>query len=390
MTPFQHTSPAFRTYCGDDALAALPRELERAGARRVVVVCGASLARHADALARVRGALGERCVAVFDGVREHSPVPSVEAGARLLAQSQADGVVAVGGGSAVVTARAASILLAEQQSVRALCTRRLPDGKLVSPKLGAAKLPQWVVASTPTTAYAKAGSALLDAQTGERLALFDPKTRAQALFIDPVLAASAPVALVESASLNALAMAVEGLEASEGNPIAEAQLRHALTLAATWLPRLRAEPADPQVRMQLMLAALLSGFGTDTMGGGAASVLAHATGPRAGVANGLVQAIVLPHVMRFNASVTGERPRRVTHALGTHAADPARPAADQAIEAVGQLFERLGIARRLRDLGVEQALLPQIAAHGIDDWFIERNPRRVTQADAEALLHAAW
>ena len=213
---------------------------------------------------------------------------------------------------------------------------------------------------------------------------------AQALFIDPVLAASAPAALVESASLNALAMAVEGLEASEGNPMAEAQLRHALTLAAAWLPRLRGAPADPEVRMQLMLAALLSGFGTDTMGGGAASVLAHATGPRAGVANGLVQAIVLPHVMRFNAPATGNRPRRVAHALGTHAADPARPAADQAIEAVECLLGRLGIALRLRELGVAHEGLPQIAAHVTDDWFIERNPRPVTQADALALLHAAW
>ena len=68
-------------------------------------------------------------------------------------------MVAVGGGSSVVTARAATILLGEGRDVRELCTRREADGRLVSPKLAAPKLPQWVVPSSPTTAYAKAGAA---------------------------------------------------------------------------------------------------------------------------------------------------------------------------------------------------------------------------------------
>ena len=102
---------------------------------------------------------------------EHSPLPSVERARAFLAERDADAVVAVGGGSSVVTARAATILLGEGRDVRELCTRREADGRLVSPKLAAPKLPQWVVCQLPDEAYAKAGAAVRDPATGERLAL---------------------------------------------------------------------------------------------------------------------------------------------------------------------------------------------------------------------------
>src|SRR5205823_10342577 len=128
---------------------------------------------------------------------------------------------------AIVTARAATILLAEKQDVRALCTRREPDGRLVSPRLRAPKLPLWIVPSTPTTAYAKAGSAVRDPATGERLALYDPKTRAQGIVLDPAMALTAPPRLTWSAALNVFSMAVEGLQSRHVDPLADALLAHA-------------------------------------------------------------------------------------------------------------------------------------------------------------------
>ena len=185
LPQIQHVTPPFRTFCGSDALAALPRELNRLGVSRAVLFCDPAMLRYADVLGRVETALGERLAGRFDGIREHSPVAAVEDGRRALAQARADAVIVLGGGSAIVTARAATILLAEQRDVRELCTRREADGRLTSPRLVAPKLPQWVVPSTPITAYARAGSAVQDPATGERLALYDPKTRAQGIFLDP-------------------------------------------------------------------------------------------------------------------------------------------------------------------------------------------------------------
>ena len=369
----RHVTPAFRTFCGDNALQALPRELARVGAGRAVILCGHSVAKQTDAMARVHEALGERLVGQFEGVVAHSPLPVVEEARRFLADHDADAVIAVGGGSAVVTARAATILLAERRHARELCTRR-DAGRLVSPKLTAPKLPQWVVPSTPTTAYAKAGTAVRDPETGERLALYDPKTRAQGVLLDPVMALTAPARLAWSAALNAFSMAVEGLQSRHVDLLADAQLAHALRTIATWLPRLDEE--DPQPRLHLMLAALMSGEGSDHTGGGLAQALSHAIGPRSSAANGVVEALLLPHAMRFNADVVADRLAALTELLG-----------DTDIE---RLLEVFTVPARLRDIDVSRQALAEAADHAMDDWAITAAPRVPDRHDVLELLDNAW
>ncbi|MDT0549979.1 iron-containing alcohol dehydrogenase family protein [Streptomyces sp. NPDC021354] len=381
----RHVSPAFRTFCGEDALAALPRELARTGAHRAVIVCGPAITKHGDALRRVHEALGEHLVGQFDGVAEHSPIPVVEQARHFLADHDAQAVIAVGGGSAVVTARAASILLAEQRDVRELSTRRGPDGKLISPRLTAPKLPQWVVPSTPTTAYAKAGSAVRDPETGERLALYDPKTRAQGVLLDPAMALTAPPRLAWSAALNVFAMAVEGLQSRHIDPLADAQLAHALRTVVAWLPQLHTDPEGARPRLHLMLAALMSGQGSDHTGGGLAQALSHAVGPRSSVANGVVEALLLPHAMRFNAGVIGHRLAMLADVLGL--ADWSSQAVIAKIERLLEVFE---VPARLRDVGVLEQDLVEAADHALDDWAITSGPRVPDRVDVLALLTNAW
>jgi len=386
---FQHVTPAFRTFCGEDALAALPRELDRLGASRAVIVCAPWVRDHPHVLADIEKALGARLARCFDGVEDHSPVPVVEEARRSLEHARADAVIAVGGGSAIVTARAATILLAERRPVRDLCTRRQADGRLTSPRLAAPKIPNWVVPTTPITAYAKAGSAVRDPDTGERLALFDPKTRAQGIFLDPAMALTAPAGLTSSAAMNAFAMAVESLQACPDDPLAEALLVHALRMLAQWLPRLRSAPDQAEPRLRLMLAALLCGQGSDYVGGGLAQALSHAAGPRSSVSNGVVEALLLPHTMRFNAPVTGPGLGLVAETLDTRSA--AQPAAEKrAIAAVEGFLADLAVPARLRDVGITKAALADVADHAMDDWAITRVPRRVDRQELDQLLCAAW
>jgi alcohol dehydrogenase class IV len=389
LPQFRHVTPAYRTFCGDKALGALGGELDRLGCSRAVIVGGPWLLQQPDALAAVETAIGPRLAGRFDDVEEHSPIPAVEKARRLLEESQADAVIAVGGGSSIVTARAATILLAEGKDVRELCTRRGEDGRLTSPKLLAPKIPNWVVPSTPITAYAKAGSAVRDPETDERLALFDPKTRAQGVFLDPTVALTAPAGLTSAAALNAFSMAVECIEAGVEDPLADALLIHALRLLAEWLPRLQAQPDDPEPRLRLMLAALLCGQGSDYVGGGLAQALSHAAGPRSSVSNGVVEALLLPHTMRFNVPVTGARLGLIADALEGSSDGPG--AADQrAVAAVEQLLAARGVPARLRDVDVEHEVLGEIVDAAIDDWSITRVPRAVQRQDLADLLEAAW
>ncbi|WP_077001645.1 iron-containing alcohol dehydrogenase family protein [Variovorax sp. KK3] len=390
---FQHHSAELRLHCGDDALAALPRELDRLGCRRAVVFCGTTLSRPGGALDLVAKVLGERMAGAYRGVQGHSPVGSVEEGAACLADTQADAVVALGGGSAIVTARAAGILAAEGGRVEDLASRIASGGRTHSPRLEKPKLPQFVLPTTPTTACVKAGSAVHGGD-GERLALFDPKTRAKAVVIDHALLATASEPLVRAAALNALAMAVEGLESESSDPLSDALLIHALRLLAQHLPPEGDGAQDPQRRAQLVLAAVMCGRGTDQAGGGLASVLGHAIGHRSHVPNGIVNAIVLPHTLRFNLPATRERLWKLRASLP--GADAAADAGDAqhshpAIDALDNLLRGLGLPAGLRDTGLRREDFDVVVKDAGADHFLRRNPRRVeSDAQLHALLDAAW
>ena len=388
MSEQRHLVPELRLFHGPDSLAPMQRELERLGSHRAVIVCGASLVREGAALDLVRSAMGDRCAGVIAGVQAHSPLHAVQAVAGELQRLDADAVLAVGGGSAVVTARAASILLAEHGDARQLCTSRDEAGVLRSPKLLAPKLPQLVVPTTPTTATLKAGSAVLDPVDGKRLALFDPKTRAKAVFVHPELLKTPPRDLVVSAGLNTLAMALEGLMSRSGDPFSDGLLMHATRLLAQRLPQ-AARSDDVAVRTDLMFASLICGHGTDYTGAGIAIPLGHAISARYHVDNGITNAIVLPHVIEFNAEAATAGLEKLASALG-RPCDGAG-AASAVVEAIGKIFDELRTPRRLRDIGVTRESLPELAAISMEDWFVRDNPRPVRDADElQEVLDKAW
>jgi alcohol dehydrogenase len=388
MSLHKHLVPALRLFSGPESLNALPAELARLDSRRSVIVCGASLVRQAEALNLVRTAMGSSCAGVVVEVQAHSPLYAVEAAAKELQRLEADSVVAVGGGSAIVTARAASVLLAERGDARRLCTSRTSDGVLHSPRLMAPKLPQIVVPTTPTTATLKAGSAVLDSVDGKRLALFDPKTRAKAVFVHPDLLATAPSDLLVSASLNTLTMGVEGLLSKSGDPFSDALLMHSVRLITRRLPSTRYS-TDSHIREELMFASLMCGHGTDYTGAGISIPLGHAVSARFHVDNGVTNSIILPHAIRFNAEYAATGLGKLADALGLPATT--QTVSTDTVDALSDIFRTLGLPTRLREIGVTRDSLAELARISMEDWFVRDNPRPVHDADELVdLLERAW
>lgn len=387
MISFRHITPPLRLFYGPDSLKSLESELARLDSHRAVVFCGPWA--QGPLLDAVQAGMGDRCAGVFMGVVAHSPIPAVVEAAQELKRINADAVVALGGGSSIVTARAASILAAEDRDVRELCTVQDGKGGLKSPKLLAPKLPQVVVPTTPTTAMVKAGSALFDPVTGERLALFDPKTRSQSIFIDPRLIQSAPRRLVAAASVNTFATAVEGLISRTGEPLADALLMHSVRLLAQQLPAITRHD-DAEVRGEMVLAGILCGQGTDHTAAGITTVLGHALGARYELDNGVINAIVLPHVLRFNAEAAPAGMEKLAAALGLPHDDGDSPLR-RIEEAVARMFDALGLERRLRDVKIPREALPGIAEISMGDWFLQGNPKRVQGAsELLEILEQAW
>lgn len=373
LSPGQLNRRELRLHWGPASLDALNRAMARLGCTRALVVTGRSIAQH-SILRKLHTATEGRIVATFSGAGAHSPLDAVESAARSILDHRADGLVAVGGGSALVTARAANVLAFEQRPATELCTRMV-DGKFISPRLSAPKLPLFAVPTTPTTAMSKSGSAITQPGSERRLALFDPKTRAHTIALDPDFLATSPDELVVGAALNAFCMAVEGQLSLSTNPFSDASLGHASRMI------IRALTTGTPDRLELAIAAVMAGDGSDLARGGVGAALSHSIGHRVGSHNGRVEAALLPHVI---GRVPVEHPgrRNAAEALGVTSNElPTR---------MDEVLEQLGTARRLRDLGVRQEELVRFAEQAMHDFAVMSAPGRPDSHQLERLLRAAW
>ncbi|WP_239143084.1 iron-containing alcohol dehydrogenase family protein [Variovorax sp. WS11] len=363
--------------------------MERAGSKRAVIICGTTLAKPGSPLELVKQAMGSHLAGVYSGARPDTPLPDVEQAVRELERLQADAIVAVGGGSAITTARAVNILHGEKGHARELCTRRESSGQLTSPKLLAPKLPVIAIPTTPTTATVKAGSAILDTDEGKRLALYDPKARARAVYIHPAFLLCTPRQLVVSAALNTFALALEGLMSHRGDPLADAMLIHATRLLTRQLPQ-ASNADDLDVRADLMAASILCGQGSDYTGAGMAIPVGHAISARFHIDMGISDSIMMPHVVRFNAEAARAGIEKIATALDVRAVAGESPST-AVVLALENLFASLDVPRRLRDVGVSRDSLGELAAIAFDDWFLQSNPRRVKDvAELQQVLEGAW
>jgi len=397
VAPFRHTAYPIRVHAGDDALSNLRSAVERTGARRPFVVCGQSIANRTNLLERVADALGEPPVGIFDGVQTGSPVPAVLEGVRMAREAEADVIIAVGGGSAVVTARAIIILLAEDGDPQDLATKYPPGQAPVSPRLMRPKLPNILVLTTPTTAATRAGTAVIDGETGHRLEMFDPKTRPAAVIWDTEALLTAPTDLCVSASGSLFSGVVSALQGSSVNAMAVADLLASLGLLVENLPAVRKNGSDGAARVNLCMASFMYNRAWDTGAGGSAlgvvTALAHSLDTRyPDCSHGAAYSILTAPGMRFNRDSNVAGQARVADALGVRepGADEVE-AAQSAADAVAGFFEAIGLPVSLRDVGVPANGISEIAEDAMTDFGLHRNVRPVQEVEElESVLRAAW
>ena len=151
------------------------------------------------------------------------------------------------------------------------------------------------------------------------------------------------------------------------------------------LPAMVAEPENPQHRGQVLAAAALSGMVISNARVGIHHAVCHCLGARGGLPHGVANSIMLPHALAYNRDVAGAELTQLAEALGV------RPQPEEAIAAVVRLQEDAKVPRRLRDAGLDRALLPAIAEDTLHDRGLYFNPKRTTSAEPIlAMLEAAW
>jgi maleylacetate reductase len=261
-----------------------------------------------------------------------------------------DGVVAVGGGSAIDL------------------------GKAISTEAGVP------VVSVPTTYSGAEWTSFYGIRDPERkMRGGGAGARLGGVVYEPELTLSLPRAETVGTALNALAHSAEALYVKGHNSEAD---EHALTgarLIGEWLPRVVDAPQDLDARTRLLEGAMHSGM---ALGGSMLALghaIAQALGGRYGLPHGAMNGLALPAALRFNAQAEPEAVRRFGEALGTE--DPATRVEELA---------RLGGFERLRDFGVPEDELGEIAAATVERAGAKANPRPASQAQVEELLHSIY
>ena len=214
---------------------------------------------------------------------------------------------------------------------------------------------------------------------GRRLRGGGGGARTTAIVYEPQLTLGLPRAETVGTALNALAHSAEALYVKERNDEAD---RHALAgaeLIGAWLPRVVAAPADAEARTELLRGASEAGAALGKSMLGLGHAMAQALGGRYGLSHGAMNALSLPPALRFNEPAAPEAVARFARALG--ATDPAARVEELA---------RLGGYGRLRDCGVPEADLPDIAAAVVERAGAKSNPRAASAGEVEQLLRSIW
>ncbi len=399
---FRAVSYPWRLYVGVEALRHLADEARRANAKRAFVVCGQTVAHRTNLLPRIKDQLGTLYAGAFDAMDKDSSWPAVQKGADAARATEADLLIAVGGGSVIVGTRVVAILLGEKGDPFTLMTQYPEGGPAVSPRLTARKPPIINVLTTPTSAMNRAGSGLKNDALDHRMEFYDPKTRPVALFWDAEALLTAPPDLIRSTGTSTFSAALNSLGARSLNPLVEGDRIQAFRLAQRALPRVIAEPDNANLRIDLCAAAFLANRAADDgadrkrerdQASGNAYALATALHIRYHhVRQGEATSAVTPVVTRLTQPRGADAARRIAAALGVWEEGMSVETATVATaDALESFYRSIGMPTRVRELKIPETDLPLLARDTLKNFNANPGAQPGDYANEMLrLLQAAW
>jgi alcohol dehydrogenase class IV len=379
-----------RLVLGDGSMSALGALLEDLGASRALVLCGKTVAS-GSLLAQTRAALGERYCGVFGRVRAHTPLRMVEEALTIVRATNADAVVTVGGGSAIDAGKGVKLVSMTAGTLDPYLVRYGERGEMRQRRL---PKPDIVHIAVPTTSGSASEvmptAGIRDEQARKKMLFWDDALIPEGVILDPRMTVQTGAFLSAASGMTAVARCIESLFSVNRNPLAEGLALHALRLLHRNLPVVVNEPANLEARYECQVACSMSGIAAINSMVSIVHALGHIVGGKFALQHGVTHAILLAPAMRRMLSTIGERQQFVLQALGGGAAASAGEAGALAADLVDELVAALPLQRRLRDLGLAEAELPDVAEQASHDYMMVNLPRPMDVPEIEALLRAAW
>ena len=381
---FEHAYTPADLSVGRGAVADLPDALDRIGVERALVVCGSNTGANDDLMEPVRAALGDRLAEVYDGTTPDKDVMGAYGALDRLRATEADGLVAVGGGATLDAAKATRILAAEHRRPDALEREAERTGAIAAPA-DADLVPTAVV---PTT-FAGADLSMIGSISfpdGPRAGMSDRRLMPEFAVYDPDLFDTTPAGVLRGSAMNGFDKGVESCYSTNANPVIHATAIRGLRYLADGLP----DCLDDDAAMErAVVGVVLVQYGISRPHGttlGPIHAFGHTLRSET-LQQGEAHAIAAPHVV--NAVLGHDRSGldRLAEGLGV-AADPA-----SVVEAIRRVRDSLDLPSRLRDVdGPSEDELDAVAEATADDRLIGYGPAGYdpTPETLRETLDAMW
>ena len=355
--------------------------------RRVTVVTDQGI-RAAGLLDPALASLAEAGIetAVFDSVEVDPSRATVEACTDAIRAHGTSGVIGLGGGSSMDVAKLAALLAAGHDALDDIWGVGLAKGP---------RLPLMLVPTTAGTGSEVTPVTIITVGETEKRGVVSPVILPDVALLDPDLTLGLPAHTTAATGIDAMVHAIEGYasKSANNNPISKMLARQALQLMGAHLETAVREPGNREARAAMLFGSMLAGMSFANSPVAAVHALAYPIGGTFHVPHGLSNALVLPHVLRFNApeaaSLYAEIARDLFPALDAN--QGAQGLCSAFIEGLADLSARVGLQTRLRQLDIPESAIPQMASDAmLQTRLLVNNPRELNEADALAIYKAAW
>jgi 4-hydroxybutyrate dehydrogenase len=333
-------------------------------------------------IAQVLGALGRHAV-IFDEIQANPTEADVMAGLGRYRDAECDGLIAIGGGSPIDAAKAIRLLVTHPGRLADYDLTRGGQDKIT------ATMPPLIALPTTAGTGSEAGrGALIQLpETGRKTAVLSPFLLPSAAICDPDLTRGMPPGLTAGTGMDAFSHCVESYLSTTFHPICDGIAVEGLRYVSKGLETAVRDGTSAEARSAMMMGALLGGISFHK-GLGVVHSLSHALGCDGRVHHGTINAVLLPHALRFNREAAGPRMADLGGRLGLGRGGDA---AGHLITLTELVLARLPLARRLGQLdGLSRDRISEFAQFAMLDHCHRTNPRPCTQADMENLLDRAW
>ncbi|XSS62792.1 iron-containing alcohol dehydrogenase [Pseudomonas sp. B11] len=374
---------AHKLLTGSTAIEQLGAELTRLDVDNPLIVTDAILLE-SGTVGLALAHLGGRDYEIFDRVRPDPEIAIVEDCMQVYREGGHDGLIGLGGGSAIDIAKSVAAYAGYHGALQDLF------GVDQVPRKGP---PLIAIPTTAGTGSEVTNVAILSDKAAQlKKGIVSDYLLPDVALVSPQMTLTCPRSVTAASGVDALVHAVEAYLSLNASSITDSLAIGAIRLIAKALPKAFANPSNLQAREDMATASLMAGMAFGNAGVGAVHALAYPLGGRFHVSHGVSNALLLPYVMTWNKVACVERMQDIAAAMGVRTARlSANEAADRAVEAMSALCAAVEIPRGLRSFGVPEEALASMAqeAAGIER-LMRNNPRKLSPADIEQIYRAAY